>query len=163
MSTRSVIAIPNTSGEGWRGRYIHSDGYPEWVGACLWHIVKRDGLHNATQHLVRDNYGWSCLTTDTARGDDENEWRRSQRFVGGYGYPYDDSEDSEWILSDGDKWGCEWVYLLTSDGLIVMEIDENDDTVMRGLFAWQHDEPYFVRDARERFGLTETGQHEVTA
>lgn len=161
MSTRSVVAIPNENGDGWRGRYIHSDGYPEWVGACLWHIVKRYGLEQATRTLVHDNYGWSCLTTDTTRDPEQAEWRGEQRFVEGYGYPYDDEDETAWILSEGDKWGTEWAYLLTLDGLIVMEVD-GDTTLARGLFAWNGEEPYFVRKARERFGLTASGQVKVT-
>lgn len=62
MSTRSVVAYP--VGDGWRGRYVHSDGYPAGVGATLVRLVKRDGLETVLRKITQDRYGWATLNDD---------------------------------------------------------------------------------------------------
>lgn len=63
MSTRSIVAVPH--GDSWRGRYVHSDGYPSGVGADLWKLVERDGLAKVREIIVTgDHYGWSSLSAD---------------------------------------------------------------------------------------------------
>ena len=59
MSTRSIIAIPE--GDGWKGRYVHYDGYPAGVGQTVWHIVKTAGLAEAARILTSKPIGWSII------------------------------------------------------------------------------------------------------
>ena len=61
MSTRSVVAVQ--AGDGWRGRYVHSDGYPSGVGVTLLKLVERDGLEQVIKTLTQDHYGWSHLSS----------------------------------------------------------------------------------------------------
>lgn len=42
MSTRSAIAY--THGDGWRGQYVHSDGYPTVRGAEVYDYLKTNGF-----------------------------------------------------------------------------------------------------------------------
>lgn len=62
MSTRSIVAVPH--GDSWRGRYIHSDGYPTARAAQLWALVQRDGLETCRRVLTEEHYGWSSLDPD---------------------------------------------------------------------------------------------------
>jgi hypothetical protein len=60
MSTRSVVAVPN--GDAWRGRYVHSDGYPSGIGRVLTELVRRDGVQAVREMVVTGpHYGWSFL------------------------------------------------------------------------------------------------------
>lgn len=59
MSTRSAVCEPY--GDGYRGRYVHSDGSPTGVGWTLLQLVARDGLENVRQTLIHDHAGWSIL------------------------------------------------------------------------------------------------------
>lgn len=60
MSTRSVVAAAD--GDAWtRGRYVHSDGYPDGVGRTLWTLVARDGVEAVLRVITEEHYGWSNL------------------------------------------------------------------------------------------------------
>ena len=62
MSTHSAIC--ELHGDAVRGRYVHSDGYPTWMGATLWALVQRDGVEVVRQTVIHDHYGWSHLKAD---------------------------------------------------------------------------------------------------
>src|SRR5699024_5605018 len=40
VSTRGAIAIPNTNGKGWWGRYHHGDSFPTRLGAELFRLYQ---------------------------------------------------------------------------------------------------------------------------
>ena len=148
MGTRSIIGLK--TGNGWFGRYCHWDGYPEGVGSAVWHIVKRDGISEAVKTLLMDNYSWSCLTTATEPDPDNT---RSFKFVAGYGYAHCDGRPDDIIVSDGDKWGTEFAYILCREGVSVNRVDEVDRLHEIGFYRWDMEgEPDFVVRAREMFG-----------
>ena len=152
MGTRSVVGLK--TGRGWFGRYVHWDGYPEGVGAAVWHIVKRDGIGTAVQTLLMDNYSWSNLSMATEEDPDDP---RGLKFVSGYGYAHTDVEADGIITDNGDKWGTEYAYILSREGLSVNRVDENDFVHEIGFYRWDMEgEPDFVRRARERFGQAVT-------
>lgn len=62
MSTRSVIAVQE--GDGWKGRYVHSDGYPTAKVPELLALVERDGLDTVVRRITKDRYGWSSLNPE---------------------------------------------------------------------------------------------------
>ena len=123
MSTRSVIGIPD--GDGWKGRYCHSDGYPRWNGVKLQELVVRDGLEKVVQTVVVDNYGWSSIDPDVAR---LHVYQDDGRFkvVPDYGVAYTEvdgqTSPDEWHTYEGaqDSW-CEWAYVLIPRGIQVFE------------------------------------------
>jgi hypothetical protein len=138
MSTRSIIAIPD--GDAWKGRYCHLDGYPTAKGPDLFAIVARDGLEQAQATLVAHNTYWSIIRSDH---DGIKEEFDDDRFEGieGYGIsgPGQGVARDEFILQDGDKWGTEWLYVLSPGGLLVGKVD-GDAVTLVGLYPWG-DEP----------------------
>lgn len=115
MSTNSVIGV--AVGTGWRGRYVHWDGYPEGVGARVWELIQRDGAVLAVQVLTLEHHGWSQIHRDEL-GDYDTPSRFAA--VPGYGVAYtDDEHPDEWITPDGDTWGTEWAYIVGEGSLMV--------------------------------------------
>lgn len=149
MGTRSIIGIKAEG--GWMGRYCHWDGYPEGVGAGVWHLVKRDGLETAVKTLVQDNYSWSCITLQDEH--DPEEVRDEKDFIKGYGYVHSGGRNVDMIVSNGDKWGTEWAYILSPEGMEVLKVDYDSTTTPMGFYRWDAEgEPPFVEEARRRFG-----------
>lgn len=131
MGTRSVVAIPTA--EGWRGRYIHWDGYPQGVGESLLLIVKRDGLDLAVKVLTEHHFGWSSVDDDAK---DAHEDASRFRFVPGYGTAYSAAEQKDrWVTFDGDNWGTEYAYVLTSEAIIVLGARTDANTHAVGMFG----------------------------
>src|SRR5699024_9216567 len=65
VSTRGAIAIPNTNGKGWWGRYHHGDSFPTRLGAELFRLYQgsfgRDH-EDMAKVLVEDHTaGWSTI------------------------------------------------------------------------------------------------------
>jgi hypothetical protein len=117
MSTRSIIAEPQ--GDGFRGRYCHSDGYPSHNGKTLFAIVQRDGVAKARQTLLHDSTYWSSISGEQ---EPPSYGIGDERFahVPGYGTsgPGQDVEQDDWIEELGD-WGTEWTYILGDTALFV--------------------------------------------
>lgn len=116
--------MPTADG-GWKGRYVHWDGYPEGVGRALAKIVQRDGYDTAVKVLTQDHYGWSSVT-----GEEHQELTLGYtdgRFeaVPGYGIAYTtkggQSSPDGWIFRSGDDWGTEYAYVLHPDSIRVLE------------------------------------------
>jgi len=118
MGTRSIVALPEGA-HGFKGRYIHWDGYPEGVGASLVEILKRDG-GNAVDVLIHENYGWSNLDPD--KDDTLPDMYQDGRFkaVPGYGVAYttveNQSSPDDWHTRENaeESW-CEWAYVIHPD------------------------------------------------
>ena len=158
MGTRSVVAFP-TDG-GFKGRYIHWDGYPTGVGATLLMIVQRDGVEQALRVLTEENYGWSGLDDDAPAEFETVTHDQRQAFVAEHGrYPISDpgdgdgrfrlvedygtayttvsgqSSEDEWITDTGDDCGTEWAYVVYDDHITVLERVWNDGNHMTGMFG----------------------------
>ena len=163
MSTRSVVAIPY--GDVWRGRYVHSDGYPTHMGRELFVMVQRYSLETVIDVLTQQHYGWSYLDAEqpdiagvTPNRDAKYgtpEYLASQfsgdsgqrgsysdgRFVNvpNYGIAYTTTDgqsgSEDWFMPDPDNW-TEWVYVLTISGLLVIETPYKKPDVVVGLFDW---------------------------
>jgi len=140
MSTRSIIAIPE--GDGWKGRYVHYDGYPTGVGQTVWHIVKTAGLAEAARILTSKPIGWSGISDNP---DGTPPINPGYDHEPGYGYAYIPEDDTEdwWIHStDTDKSWCEWYYILADNGLWVGTLDGADYTPHHiAIIPWGGDEP----------------------
>lgn len=126
MSTRSVVATGTV--EGWKGRYVHFDGYPTGVGESVRQIVPRDGVETTVWNLIHDNYGWSSV--DAEFGKELDEFLRDGRFVrvDGYGVAYTteqgQSSPDDWQTdSNADPLWIEWVYLIQDEGIVVLKGD----------------------------------------
>ena len=160
MSTRSIVAVPY--GDSWRGRYVHSDGYPTYMAPTLVEMVRRDGLTKTTHTLTESFWGWSSLCSgqpdivgvtpdrDAEWGSpaytaslfssapDQNGYYSADRFlnVAGFGIAYLDEPD-EWIRPSLTGW-CEWAYVLSPGGLLVIELFADSERCL-GLFDWNTD------------------------
>ena len=144
MGTRSVVARPTD--DGFKGRYIHWDGYPTGVGASLLAIVQRDGVDKALETLTDLNYGWSNLDeehpavfsehggkTDPGHGD--GRFRAVENYGTSYTTVSGQSHPDEWITDTSDDWGTEWAYVLYPFHMVVLERVWNDGGHMTGMFG----------------------------
>ncbi len=115
MSTRSVVA--RQRGDGFKGRYVHLDGYPSGVGARLYELCNALGAEQTLKVLTEDHYGWSSIH----QSDQLNSGYHDARFelVDGIGIAYttvnNQSSPGEWITHDGDGWGTEYAYVIAPD------------------------------------------------
>ena len=116
MSTRSIIAEPY--GDGFRGRYCHSDGYPTWNGEQLHAIVQRDGVERARQVVIHENTYWSSISAGHAGPsyNVENDTRFVDVASYGVAGPGQDVAPDEFITEHAD-WGTEYTYILADSGL----------------------------------------------
>jgi hypothetical protein len=115
MSTRSIVAVWDTpAGDSlqWKGRYVHSDGYPAWTGEQIRLIGRRDGAEVAARVLTQDRTEWSQLASGTTAADAV----RGKVAVPGYGLAYSDAS-GHWYTRDGDTGGCEWAYVIGRAGV----------------------------------------------
>ena len=152
MGTRSVVAFQE--GDGWRGRYVHFDGYPSARVPDLLTIVARDGVEAAIKTITETWAGWSSLdayqpditgvTPDANAAWDSPEMQASRfapgggyddgRFanVPGYGIAYvaesGQIDPDHWIdHTDTDIW-LEWAYVLNDRRLSVWKRNWDDAT-----------------------------------
>ena len=135
MSTQAYAAVP--FGDSWRGRYIHSDGYPTWVGARLWRIALRDGVEAARKTLTEEYYGWSQIDDTTNVASKSYLGPDRVYAVEGYGFaytPHDQDQDEWYGPEQADSW--DWVYVLADDGLWVIKGSNH-----LGTFPWDGPEP----------------------
>lgn len=159
MSTRSAIA--RSHGDGWKGRYKHSDGYPTGTGPELirmYHDVFGADLDAMCAVLLDEHYGWSHFadyqTSDPGEdvhgvGHQHADIRRMMYGDGRFavvphvGMAYTtqggQSDPDEWITcacpndaSRCDPLFIEWAYVLSPNGIGVY--------VCRrcGEHAWEH-------------------------
>ena len=120
MSTRSCVAIPQ--GDGWKGRYVHSDGYPSHMLPTLMDLVNRKGLDRTIDVLINWNGGWSFVGTYEGITNYLGEDRA--HFVSDYGLAYTKKEQplTSWITSeDNDALFIEYVYILGPKSITVLE------------------------------------------
>lgn len=108
MIINSFVAVPDGAG-GFRGRYVHHDGYPAGVGAHLTKIVQRDGFVSAARILIEQNHCWSSVIANQ-----EATPAVSGRSVPGYGVACTEGEDPH----DHD-FRCEWAYILDPGGITI--------------------------------------------
>lgn len=132
MSTRSAVAVP--AGDSWRGRYVHSDGYPTYMLPTLITLIRRDGREKVLQKITEDRYGWSVLDPETTHGSGKDNYLGERgEWEPGYGLAYttaqSQSAPEEWVTPD-DSWGAEWVYVVGQHSIQVLE--GREDWVIAG-------------------------------
>lgn len=88
MSTNSVVGLFNEK----RGRYVHWDGYPTYMGNMLAAICKENGVDEAMEVITKKYTHWSCLDNGSPT---ENEPERF-KLIPHYGITYIDEEDGAW-------------------------------------------------------------------
>lgn len=126
MSTRSCVAIPQ--GDGWAGRYVHSDGYPEHMVPTLLDLIDRKGVDRVVDVLINWNGGWSFIGTYEGITNTLGDARA--RFVSDYGLAYTKTEHpmTEWITSENpDALFIEYVYIIGPKSLTVLESYKTDE------------------------------------
>lgn len=69
MSTRSVVGTVDLATGEFKGRYVHSDGYPTARGPVLTEILARfdGGLAQMLKVITEDHFGWSYLDVHYAQ------------------------------------------------------------------------------------------------
>lgn len=128
MSTRSCVAIPQ--GDGWKGRYVHSDGYPGHMVSTLLDLIERKGVDRVVDVLINWNGGWSFVGTYEGMTNYLGEDRA--HFVSDYGLAYSKKEQplTEWITSeDPNALWIEYVYIIGPKSLTVLESYPTDEKI----------------------------------
>jgi hypothetical protein len=129
MSTRSCVAIPQGDGwkdRYWKGRYVHSYGYPEHMVPTLLNLIQRKGVERVQNVLVDWNPGWSYLGVNEGVNYLGND---RAHFVSDYGLAYSRSEQSmdSWIDDQNPAaLFIEYVYIIGPKSLTVLESYHTD-------------------------------------
>lgn len=154
MSTRSAVA--EVYGDSWRGRYIHSDGYPAGVGASLWALVKREGAKKVRQTAIDDSpYGWSYLIADEDELTGYHATEDRFEAVKSYGCRYTENQGgpATYVRPDDASW-CEWAYVISDTHLTVLKNAWGSWTPM-GSFAFDGEEPDWNQLNNQQTGRVE--------
>ena len=125
MSTRSCVARRTDDG-GWEGRYVHFDGDPGWRMPALLDLIDRDGVDRVLQVVIDEHpNGWSALT---AEDETLGKFHSPDRFevVPGYGIAYLDGEPSMITSKDTPDCFIEWVYIVDSETITVLEYEDGE-------------------------------------
>jgi hypothetical protein len=112
VSTNSIVGIATDT--GFKGRYVHWDGYPSGVGQAVADIVKRDGMELAVKTLTEDHVEWSTLTAEA-----EPSGHGSDHSVAGYGVAYGTQDQQDAWLDETSQPGPEWAYVITEIEILV--------------------------------------------
>lgn len=132
MSTRSCVAIPQ--GDGWKGRYVHSDGYPEHMVPALLDLIGRKGVDRVVDVLINWNPGWSWI--GKSEGITNYLGAGRARFVSDYGLAYTREEqpmDSFITSENPDPLFIEYVYIIGPKSLTVLESYATDEVETKRL------------------------------
>lgn len=128
MATRGIVAI--ATNEGWKGRYVHWDNYPERIVGVLAELVQRDGIEKVRQTLIADNPSWSIiepLAKPSKAG--EPSLYEQHKCVTGYGYVHTDIDDPDgyyYTQDDTELAWADWLYVIHDDGLEVRRVERNE-------------------------------------
>lgn len=151
MSTRSIIAVQH--GDGFRGRYCHSDGYPEHNGRVLFDEVHAAGLGALSAFLSdegRGAWGVSFLMPGFLSAPSEMPWDTDGGWgefdVANYNHRVYRGRKGEsptpWLThADTDLWGTEWCYVASAGGFSVGVVRWNgqtktDSVEWLGFYGW---------------------------
>jgi len=153
MSTRSIIAVQY--GDGFRGRYCHSDGYPMHNGRVLFEEVRSAGVDALEAFLDDDGrgaWGISYISSGFLVAPNEQTWDGGDN--GGNHAVFSQASYSHrvyrdrpnemptpWIThADTDLWGTEWCYVASKGGLsvgVVRYTKDMPETVKwLGFYGW---------------------------
>jgi hypothetical protein len=128
MSTRGIVAHATTN--GWRGRYVHWDNYPERMVYALGELIERDGRATVVNTICYEQPSWSQIEPMAKRG--EANLYEQHLLVEGYGYAHTDIEladPSAWFTQDDtDLAWCAYLYIIHEDYLEVREIRKDTET-----------------------------------
>ena len=143
MGTRSIVSVPD--GDGWKGRYVHWDGYPTGVGQSLIEIVMRDGIEVARRTIVDEHVYWSSIDASEGMANPdlhtgqivptgEQRELRPNVVVVGYGNADlnseaagEDPDKPYWMLNPSNfDCGAEWHYILGDRELFVSVVGWGD-------------------------------------
>lgn len=112
MSTRSIIA--RSAGDGFVGRYHHSDGYPTGLGAYLFRLINRkyDGDESAFLRFAIDEHpaGWSHIYGAAPLSDKGYDNTKSEAQCYCHGYFAERDGDRAQDVTQDDNCGAEWAY-----------------------------------------------------
>ena len=128
MSTRSVIARGEDSYR-WEGRYHHSDGYPDGLGARLYEIYQghfQKDLKAMLKFLIDDHpAGWSTILNcnfDKPAGfypwPDDMDWSDPKTWPGPRCYCHGQRNHEPMTIRPDDPIGCVYAYIIQPDGAV---------------------------------------------
>lgn len=128
MATRGIIAVQRAN--GWRGRYVHWDNYPERIVPIIGRLVERDGATKVVETLINNNQSWSSINDTQTKYAEPYEALENDSVVEGYGTIHTDLEPddpSAWFTeADTELAWAEWVYVIRQHGVEVLKVVKQD-------------------------------------
>jgi hypothetical protein len=151
MGTRSVVAIPTDN--GFKGKYVHWDGYPTAMAKNLHALVAQHGVEAVRCAVVDEHGGWSSIDPTATSMPSHYDPERFE-VVPGVGIAYTPQEQplDTWISSgDEDNGWVEWGYVLNDTHLSVLRPPQKAEG------AWEHvgDLPWAQEATQERLQALE--------
>jgi hypothetical protein len=139
MSTRSFVGITDSEG-GFRGRYVHNDGYPSARGPVLTNLIAQaDGdLDYVLRVITEEHPAWSYLHPTHEENYLDERGEIVPRFGLAYTVESGQADWDEWVAGviggtfyDNEDYGTEWGYVFTSHDsrdadLIVLTVEGID-------------------------------------
>jgi hypothetical protein len=129
MATRGIIAVQRAN--GWRGRYVHWDNYPERIVPIIGRLVERDGATKVVTTLINDNQSWSVIDdTQKPYSEADKDMAWAEGAIEGYGVIHTDLEPNDpstWFTEDDTElaWAS-YVYVIRDIGVEVLKVERTD-------------------------------------
>ena len=124
MSTRSAIAY--TYGDGWRGRYVHSDGYPTERGHDVWNYLQ-DGFQRYRDLIDAHPAGFSWMPGPSEDPHGKVNGLGHGACYASWGRPGETDDPSQDYISEQgqcsdscDPLFIEWVYVADPSGALTV-------------------------------------------
>ena len=115
MGTRSVVGYKTPT--GFKGVYVHWDGYPEHMMTALYELLRRDGYEHVCRVLVEEHpNGWSSIDPFEEE-EDPDKWASHIRPLKYWGrfYQEDIVDHYFYDLEEARESWCEYAYIISAN------------------------------------------------
>lgn len=124
MSTHAIVGMKTPT--GFRGRYVHFDGYPANMVNTLRQIIGRDGWKAAAEVLTEKHTSWQFLSLEPRPARDGE--------VGVLGFGVADlppHDEDRWFYESDRRGPAHWAYALSERGIEVWRCDQQSQVWTR--------------------------------
>ena len=146
MSTRSCIA--RVEGDGWRGVYHHSDGYPSGLGCYIFRSIRREWSGDAGAFLdyaLSHDGGWSSLFSPDPTCYCHGHFADRDKIKPGDGSgvitgcecherPYISGEPDN--MPSCDPLFIEWIYVIDPDSRTMTILENYGEDILGSFDSW---------------------------
>ena len=115
MGTRSVVGYATPT--GFKGVYVHWDGYPEHMVPMLYELLRRDGYEHVCKVLVDEHpNGWSLINA-FQEDEEPDKWAPHIHVLKYWGRFYQEDIVDRFFetLSEARESMCEYAYIISAN------------------------------------------------